>query len=57
VTDVLTQYEQLLPAGFLEGLERQQGRRQNRRVYTDRVVIWLMVTQRLQGHGTLESAY
>jgi len=53
--DVLTLYEQLLPVGFLEELGRQEGRRQNRRVYTDRVVMWLMVTQRLQGNGTLES--
>jgi hypothetical protein len=52
---VLPLYEQLLPVGFLEELGRQQGRRQNRRVYTDRVVMWLMVTQRLQGKGTLES--
>jgi hypothetical protein len=56
VADVLTQYERLLPVGFLEELGRQEGRRQNRRVYTDRVVMWLMVMQRLQGHGTLESS-
>ena len=36
---VLTLYQQLLPLGFLEELGRQEGRRQNRRVYTDRVVI------------------
>ena len=52
---MLTLYEQLLPLGVLEELGRQEGRRQNRRVYTDRVVIWLMVTQRLQSNGTLES--
>lgn len=52
---VLPLYQQLLPLRFLEELGRQEGRRQNRRVYTDRVVIWLMVTQRLQGNGTLES--
>jgi len=55
VADVLTLYEQLLPVGFLEELGRQEGRRQNRRVYTDHVVMWLMVAQRLQGNGTLES--
>src|SRR6266498_436188 len=55
VSDVLTLYEQLLPVGFLEDLGRHDGRRQNRRIYTDRVVMWLMVTQRLQGNGTLES--
>jgi putative transposase len=54
VADVLAVYEQLLPVGFLDALCRQQGRRQNSRVYTDRVVMWLMVTQRLQGAGTLE---
>lgn len=54
VADVLGMYEQLLPVGFLEELRRQEGRRQNSRVYTDRVVMWWMVTQRLQGNGTLE---
>jgi hypothetical protein len=52
---VLPLYDQLLPVGFLEASEPQRGRRQNRRIYTDRVVMWLMVTQRLQGNGTLES--
>src|SRR5580658_293586 len=55
VTEVLTLYERLLPVGFVEELGRRRGRRQNRRVYTDRVVMWLMVMQRLQGMGTLES--
>lgn len=55
VADVLTLYERLLPGAFLEELGRQDGRRQNRRVYTDSVVMWLMVTQRLRGNGTLES--
>lgn len=55
LAEVLTLYEQLLPAGFPEESGQREGRRQNRRVYTDRVVMWLMVTQRLQGNGTLES--
>ncbi len=54
VSDVLAVYEQLLPVGFLDELRRQEGPRQNSRVYTDHVVMWLMVTQRLQGNGTLE---
>ena len=52
---MLRQYEQLLPVEVWEELRRQQGLRQNRRIYTDGVVIWLMVTQRLQGNGTLEN--
>ena len=54
---VLTLYQQLLPLRFLEELGRQEGRRQNRRVYTDRVTIWLMVTQRLQVMARWRAAY
>ena len=53
---MLPLYAQFLPVDFVEDLGREQDRRrQNCRVYTDFVVMWLMVTQRLQGNGTLES--
>jgi hypothetical protein len=37
--------------------QRQKGHlRENNRIYTAAVVIWLMIAQRLQGNGTLETA-
>lgn len=53
--DVLTLYQQILPPEFFDPLDEKAGRRRNNRVYTDDVVIWLMSSQRMQGHGTLES--
>jgi len=54
--DVLSLYLELLPAEFFTKLREQQQRRQNNRVYTDAVVIWLMLVQRLADNGTLETA-
>jgi putative transposase len=55
--DVLSLFLRLLPAQFFIQLrEKQQLRRQNNRIYTDAVVIWLMVAQRLMANGTLETA-
>jgi hypothetical protein len=55
-TDVLSLYLRLLPAEFFAQVrEKDQLRRQNNRVYSDAVVIWLMILQRLSG-GTLETA-
>lgn len=48
-------YQRLLPFEFMKELRRKLGVRQNRRVYTAEVVMWLMVAQRLQGKGTLET--
>jgi hypothetical protein len=54
--DVSSLYLRLLPAEFFEQVrEKDKLRRQNNRVYTDAVVIWLMILQRLSG-GTLETA-
>jgi putative transposase len=53
--DVLSLYLRLLPAEFFIPL-RQQQRRQNNRVYTDAVVIWLMIVQRLLANGAMETA-
>jgi hypothetical protein len=55
--DVLSLYLRLLPAKFFVQLRQgEKLRRQNNRVYTDAVVIWLMILQRLMGNGTLETA-
>ena len=54
-TDVLSLYLRLLPAQFFAQVrEKDQLRRQNNRVYSDAVVIWLMILQRLSG-GTMET--
>lgn len=54
--DVLSLYQRLLPVGFLDRLRERAGICQNNRIYTNLVVMWLMITQRLQGNGTLERA-
>jgi hypothetical protein len=47
----------LLPREFLDDLRQKekQKRRENNRIYNTAVVMWLMITQRLQGNGTLET--
>jgi len=52
----LSLYRRLLPAPFLDRLREQAKMRQNNRVYTLAVVLWLMIGQWLQGHGSLDSA-
>lgn len=54
--DVLAVFQRLLPAEFIAGTLRQAEVRENNRVYTSAVVMWLMVWQRLQAQGTLEAA-
>ena len=54
--DVLALYQRLLPAQFLERVRQEENSRENNRVYGTAVVIWLMIAQRLQGNGTLETA-
>src|ERR1700690_1536306 len=53
-SDALSLYQRLLPASFLEPLEKHK--RQNRRVYTFLVVMWLLIGQRLQPLASLETA-
>jgi len=53
---LLCLYQRLVPAPFLDGLRRQAKLRQNNRVYTLAVVLWLMICQWLQGHGSLDRA-
>ena len=54
--DMLALFQQLLPVEFVSGALQQAKVRENNRVYSSLVVIWLMIWQRLQGEGTLERA-
>src|SRR5437868_3794022 len=55
--DLLSLYRRLLPPEFFPQVrEHEKLRRPNNRVYTDAVVIWLMILQRLAGNGTMETA-
>jgi hypothetical protein len=54
--DVLALFQQLLPCDFFWSALRQAQVRESNRVYTSGVVVWLMICQRLQTQGTLESA-
>jgi hypothetical protein len=54
-TDLLALYLRLLPAVFLDKIEREH-KRPNNRVYTVAVVMWLMICERLQENGTLQTA-
>jgi hypothetical protein len=48
-------YQQLAPAELFLLLRRQLGGRPHQGIYTPRVLIWMMMMQRLQPHGTLAS--
>jgi hypothetical protein len=52
----LSLYQRLLPAPFLDLLRQQAKLRQNNRVYSLTVVLWLMICQWLQGHAPLDQA-
>jgi len=54
--DALALYQRLLPTPFLDHLRRQAKWRQNNRVYTLAVVLWLMISQWMQGHAPLDQA-
>jgi hypothetical protein len=54
--DVLTLFQQLLPATFFLAALAQANVRENNRVYNSAVVVWLMIFQRLHSQGTLDSA-
>src|SRR5437588_2811805 len=54
--DILALFQQLLPSEFVATTLEQASVRENNRVYTSAVVMWLMVCQRLQPQGTLETA-
>ena len=54
--DALSLYQRLLPAQFLDHVQKQAGLRQNNRVYSLLVVVWLIIAQRLQRQASLETA-
>lgn len=54
--DALSLYQRLLPADFLQRLQSQAGIRQNNRVYSFLVVMWLLIVQRLHGRASLDAA-
>jgi hypothetical protein len=49
-------YQQLAPAGLFRLLQREIGLKVRVGIYTARVVIWMMLLQRLQPRGTLASS-
>jgi hypothetical protein len=56
IADALSLYRRLAPLEFFDQVRSQNNIRENNRVYSTPVVIWLMITQRLQGNGSLERA-
>ena len=56
VSDVLSIFQRLLPASFVQRLQHEAGIRQNNRVYTPLVVLWLLIFQRLHGAVSMEAA-
>lgn len=53
--DALSLFRKTLPPEFFEHVRQEANIRENNRVYTLPVVMWLMITQRLGGNGALES--
>jgi putative transposase len=53
--DVLSLFLRLLSREFFDQLRQKEKLRENNRVYNAAVVMWLMVAQRLQANGTLET--
>ena len=53
---VMDLYRQVAPSEMFRLLQRQMGRRTHDGIYTARVVLWMMMTQRLQPRGTLASS-
>lgn len=56
VSDVLSLFQRLLPASFIQQVQHEVGIRQNNRVYTPLVVLWLLIVQRLHGAVSMEAA-
>src|SRR5947208_3463691 len=49
-------YTQLAPAELFRFLQRQMGMRVHNGIYSARLVMWMMMSQRLQTRGTLASS-
>lgn len=56
MSDALSLFQRLLPAPFVQQLERLAGGRHNNRVYTSLAVLWLLIVQRLHGGVSLDAA-
>jgi len=54
--DLLALFQKLLPVEVFQAALKQAQVRENNRVYNSAVVVWLMIWQRLQAQGTLDSA-
>ena len=54
--DVLSLFLRLLPAEYFAHLRKEEKIRQNNRVYTHAVVMWLMIVQRLLRNASQETA-
>jgi hypothetical protein len=54
--DMFNLYREVAPAELFRLLQRQLGRRTGTGIYNARVVTWMMMTQRLEGRGTLASS-
>jgi putative transposase len=53
---VLHLYQQIVTAGLLQYLQKQAGMKVRRGIYSARVVLWLMILQRLHAGATLAAA-
>jgi putative transposase len=53
---VLGLYQQTVTAGLLQYLQKQTGRKVRRGIYSARVVLWLMILQRLHAGASLAAA-
>src|SRR5258708_29070737 len=53
---ILYLYQQIVTVGFLQYLQEQNAMKVRRGIYSARVVLWLMILQRLQGGATLGAA-
>src|SRR5262245_57710582 len=49
-------FQELLPTSFLDETQTASGIKRNNSLYSPLVVMWLMITQRLHGGASLESA-
>jgi putative transposase len=54
--DALSMYLQFLTAEFLDPVQKKEKIRENNCVYTMKVVMWLMIAQRLQNNGSMDTA-
>ena len=54
--DALALYRRCISSGVVDYLQKQSRMKIRRSIYTAQVVIWLMILQRLQPRGTLETS-